>query len=51
MITKPMLFLDLNLPTEYFVSLLENTHTFEILSLILVKTVNSGRLHPHVLVR
>jgi len=34
---------------EIFLSLLENT--FEIPSLILVKTVNSGRFHPYVLLR
>lgn len=38
MITKPMSFFNLNLQTKYFVSLLENT--FEIRSLILVKTIN-----------
>jgi len=48
-ITKHMSFLNLNLPRKYFLSLLENT--FEILSLILVKIVNSGRLYPYVLVR
>jgi len=49
MITKPMSYFKLNLPTKYFVSLLEST--FEILSLILVKAVNSDTLHPHVLLR